>query len=170
MKTNGLKKLFGLSMFLIGLIAFAQDTVKNNKLTFNSFSITPLEVYFTDYSGGLALTAELGYRVNKNIFSLTGSVGEEFAIWGEPDTYQQLNILYGREFEVLNSFFIDAHGGLGMFRFKDEDYTKTSVGFPINCKMRYKTGDKFSIGLKFHTDFNSVKNVYSVGLLLQWNY
>lgn len=170
MKTNYIKKILGLSIFLIGSMAFSQDAVKNNKLAFNSFSVTPLEVYFTDYSGGVAITGELGYKIGRNILTLSGSYGEEFVIWGNPDTFQQLNILYGREFEILNHFFIDTHGGLGMFRFKDEDYTKISVGIPLVCKMRYKTGDKFSIGLKFQVNVNSVKNIYSAGILLQWNY
>jgi hypothetical protein len=44
-----------------------------------------------------------------------------------------------------------------------------TLGLPMVIKLRYRTGDKFSIGLKFQANINSVENVYSVGLLLQWN-
>lgn len=163
------KILMGIFICLFGVVTFAQNTTQKDKLSYHFFSLTPLEVFFTDFSGGLAITGELGYAVGQNLFIISGSIGEEYAIWGRGHRFQQLNLLYGREFEIVDRLFADAHAGLGLFRLSDDRDSDTTLGLPMVIKLRYRTGDKFSIGLKFQANINSVENIYSVGLLLQWN-
>jgi len=142
-----------------------------DKLSFHSFSITPLEIFFSDNSGGFALSADLSYALRKNIFTFSGSIGEEFTIWGRAKGFKQLNFMYGREFELIDWLFIDTHAGLGVLFYDDPyDFTLTKAGVLLLTKLRFKTGDKFSIGLSFQVNTNSIKNIYAVGLLLQWNY
>ena len=161
--------LFGILLFFSKGLQ-AQNTTQKDKLSFHSFSITPLEVFFTDYSGGGAITGDISFAANKNIFTFSATAGEELAIWGRGDRFQQLNILYGRELKLKEWLFIDAHAGVGLFLYNTHSSHFTEIGIPLITKLRFKTGDKFSIGLKFQANINSVDNIYSVGLLLQWNY
>lgn len=166
------KNMVVLSIFLISAIAFAQNAINNDKLSYHSFSLTPLEVFLTDNDGGLAITGELSFSYRKNIFTFSASSGETLAFFGKGDAFQQLNLLYGREFKLKKWFFIDTHAGIGLF-FYNHNHSGgnhiSEIGIPIVTKLRFKTGDKFSIGLKFQANINSFENIYSAGLLLQWN-
>ena len=169
MKTN--QKLISIFIFLMGAITFAQNTTQKDKLSFHSFSITPLEVFFNEFSGGAAISGDLSYAVNKNIFTFSATTGAEVAFWGRAPSYNQLNILYGREFKIKKWLFVDTHAGIGLFLKNDSRNKKMmKAGIPLVTKLRFKTGDKFSFGFKFQANINSIENIYSVGLLLQWNY
>jgi hypothetical protein len=164
MKT--IKKLVCISICLISAAVFAQNTIQKDKLKFHSFSITPLEVFLAENSGGIAITGELSYAISQNIFTLSVFMGSEF--WG-PER-QQFNVLYGRELKLRDWFFIDFSAGAGLFRLKYSKSSEQALGIPLVTKIRFKTGEKFSIGIKLQGNINSVENIYSVGLLLQWNY
>ena len=165
------KAIISIVIFLIGFIGFSQDKTQKDKLSFNSFSITPLEVFFTNNSGGVSITGEISYAYNKGIFTFSATAGEEFTIWGRGFRYQQISMLYGSELSLTKKLFVDAHAGIGLIVYNDlYDTRLLEAGIPLVTKIRYKTGDKFSIGLKFQANINSAENVYSAGLLLQWNY
>ena len=166
---KAIQKLIRISIFLISVATLAQNTDQKDKLTFHSFSLTPLEVFFTDYSGGLAITGEISYAINKNVFSFSATTGEEIGIFGRGNRFHELNILYGRELKLKEWFFIDMHAGAGLFLYNTDENHLAEIGLPLVTKIRFKTGDKFSIGLKFQANINSIDNIYSVGLLLQWN-
>ncbi|NNL82401.1 MAG: hypothetical protein HKP28_03365 [Winogradskyella sp.] len=81
-------------------------------------------------------------------------------------------MLYGREFELKKWLLAETHFGGGLFSYGSSDIQKNINEFiiPLVVKIRYKTGDRFSIGLRFSYNINSLNNLYSAGLLLQWNY
>lgn len=165
------KNLISIVIFLIGFMVFTQNKTQKDKLSFHSFSVTPLEVFFTDNSGGLSITGELSYAINSSIFTFSATAGEELSFWGRGFRYQQINMLYGRETGLSKKLLVDAHAGIGLIVYNDLYNTRLiEAGIPLVTKIRYKTGDKFSIGLKFQANINSAENVYSAGLLLQWNY
>ena len=165
------KNLISIVIFLLGFIAFTQNSRQKDKLSFHSFSITPLETFFIKHSGGASITGDVSYAYNRNIFTFSATVGEELSFWGRGFRYQQISILYGRELGLSKRFFLDTHAGIGLIVFNDlYDTRLLEAGIPLVTKIRYKTGDKFSIGLKFQANINSAENVYSAGLLLQWNY
>jgi hypothetical protein len=150
---------------------FAQNTYKKDKLSFHSFSITPLEIFAGKHTEGGAITGEISYALNKNIYTFSATTGSEIAIFGRATSYNQLNILYGREFKIKKWLFVDTHAGIGIFFRNDSHNSRlTAVGIPLVTKLRFKTGDKFSIGFKFQGNINSIENIYSAGLLFQWNY
>lgn len=161
--------------FLFCAAISAQDSNRETKLSFHSFSITP-EVFFMQYaySAGFAITADLSYSSKEIIYMFSASVGEEISIWYEGDSFQQLNLLIGKQFHVSGKFFIDTHVGAGVI-FQNSNYYSqrvhsTNVGIPIVVKPRFKIGDKFSLGLKLQANINSETNIYSTGILLQFNY
>lgn len=148
------------SMMLVG---------QNNGLEYHSFSLTPFEVFGNEDFAGLAATADLTFSSNGHLLSVNASTGAEIAIFGRARSYTQLNLLYGREIEVENWFFIDVHAGAGLFLYDKGETTIGKPAFPTVVKFRFKTGPRFSFGLKYQGNFNSIKNVYSAGLVLQWN-
>ena len=158
-------------IFLITTVSFSQSSTETDKLLFNSISITPLEIFIPENDFGASITGEISFAVDKNIFAFSATTGGTYSIWGSGKEFNQLNILYGREFEVLRRLFIDTYAGLGvLFVNYSRHPNLTKVGIPIILKVRYKTGEKFSIGIRSQLNINEIENIFSVGLLLQWNY
>ena len=168
------------------VFAISTNTVKSQEqneekkgLYFYSFSISS-EIFIMEYaySAGFAISADISYAANKIVYTFSASIGEEVAIWYQGDSFQQLNLLIGKEFEVTNKFFIDTHIGAGVLFYQTSDRydydTKLTfpikMALPIIAKFRFKIGEKFSIGAKLQANFNSINNLYSAGVLLQWNY
>ena len=150
--------------------SFSQNESEKDKLIYHSFSITPLEGFFSEYVEGFAISSDLSYAYKRNIFTVAGTLSEEFNILGGGgDKFHQLNLLYGRQFGLFKWLFFDAHTGFGLFHYNGYNGKQTKFGFPLVTKLRFKTGEEFSIGFKGEANFNSIEELYMFGLLLQWN-
>lgn len=165
----------------ISVVCFTQEKNKDHKLEYKSFSFSPLAIYFDNYTGGLVINADLSFAYEDNIFTFSAVTGSEFVIsvLGEskPDSFKQLNLSFGKEVKLNKIIYFDMHAGLGYFSFKSisintnkSGYERSdTIGFPLLTKIRFKTGNKFSLGLCFQANINSINNVYSTGIILQWN-
>ena len=92
-------------------------------------------------------------------------IGEEYVIWGSADFYAQLNAKYGREFELSEWLYLDAFAGLGYFKMGNAG----TVNIPVQMKLRFKTGKRFSFGVNLQSHFNFETTMHSAGIVLQWH-
>jgi hypothetical protein len=120
----------------------------------------------------MSITLDASYALQKHLFSLSGSYGQESGIFSGTASFKQLSLLYGREFELKEWLFAETHLGGGLFFYDSSDSPIhiSTFSVPIVGKIRFKTGERFSIGLRLTYLFNSFNNLYSGGLSLQWNY
>lgn len=171
-KTINLKKTLVIVFSFMITIVLGQEESSSNNLKRHSFSITPVELYTMRYSEGISLSVDFSFAKKEHIFSIAGSYGSEFVvIFGSPDSYAQLGLLYGREFELNKVVYFDMHAGPGLFFYMDsDDPTLTKFNVPVIAKLRFKTGEQFSLGLKFQANINSLATLYNMGIALQWNY
>jgi hypothetical protein len=175
-----LKKRLLLLAVVLGTVIVHGQGLDRAKLKFKSWSVTPLEVYdFANrdnemFSGltRMSITLDASYALQKHLFSISGSYGQESGIFSGSASYKQLSLLYGREFELKEWLFAETHLGGGLFFYGSSDTPTYISAFavPIVGKIRFKTGERFSIGLRFTYLFNSFNNLYAGGLSLQWNY
>jgi hypothetical protein len=176
-----MKRILILSLLLIGFSVIAQE---KEKLQYKSFSVSP-GIFSNEgkSGGGFSLSSELSYQYYKNIFSISASVGAQpsggFVIGVvNPDSFEQVNVLYGREFNLWGTTFFELHGGTGYFSFKsiDIDLTnlgydrKTTLGFPIMAKLKFRSGENFSWGFQAQQNINAVNRLLTVGVLLHWDH
>lgn len=164
-----MKKFAFILFVIIVSVSYSQESSQSNRLEYKSFSFTPFE-YYTD--GGVAFSGDLSFVYRKHIFSLSGTTGSEIHIFQKNDSFQQVNILYGRELMINKTIFIDTHIGLGYFSFKPDeisDKRSSTLGVPLVVKLRFKTGKRFSMGLRFQVNINSVNSTCTTGIVLQWN-
>ncbi|MCK0180329.1 hypothetical protein MWU50_13595 [Flavobacteriaceae bacterium S0862] len=151
------KGLFVFAVLLITFISNGQDREKS-VLKFKSWSVTPIEVYdFSNknqnlFSGFLptSISTDIAFALNENLFSISGTLGGETGIFGGSASYKQISLLYGREYELKKWLFADAHIGSGMFFYSSTEFNKNISEFaiPLVGKLRFKTDEKFSIGLR----------------------
>ncbi|HBK71708.1 MAG TPA: hypothetical protein DDZ39_08670 [Flavobacteriaceae bacterium] len=82
-------------------------------------------------------------------------------------------MLYGKEIPIKNWLAIDLFAGLGYFKFNynqgssTKEYKKDTMGFPLQSRIKFKTGKTFSLGLQLHSNINSATTIYQPGLSLQ---
>ena len=165
-----MRKLSLIIMCSMSMYTMSQSENQSKDLTLKSFSFSPEIFVFDEYSGGFSVSGDLSFSSKKNIFTFSATVGEEYVVWGSADNFQQINLLFGREFKLIKRFFIEGHTGIGFLFYNTYNGHFSEIGVPIALKLRFKTKAKFSIGLKLQTCINSFDNIFSGGLLLQWNY
>lgn len=172
------KRIILLTYLMMGFYSYAQDRDKS-KLKFKSWSVTPELYEFSNrnsemFSGilPLSLSIDFTYALSNNLFSFSASYGGETGVFSGSANYKQMSLLYGREFVLEDWFLVETHLGGGMFFYGSSDLEGNISEFavPLVGKVRFKTGERFSIGLRFTYIFNSFSNLYSGGLLLQWDY
>ena len=150
------------------LISFSQNNT-SKKLTYHSFSISPIEIYFDENTGGASISSDFSLSSNRNIYSISMVYSEGISIFTRANRYFQLNALYGREHKIVRWFYIDTHAGLGLFNIKDNHTSQGTLGIPIQVKLRFKTGPKFSLGFRLQSNLNSLRFIHTAGFVLQWN-
>lgn len=175
-----MKKGIGLLIFLLFAV-----TVYSQGLKFNSFSISPFLGFYDNYSpekrvGGFACNADISFAKNKNIFSVYVSAGIEFKLnitivapgGGETDRaeYDEINLLYGREFRITNWFKLETHAGLGRIHIKVyepyRDYV--SLGVPLRPKTLIYIGKHFSFGFNPNVNFSKDFTTSSFCIIFQY--
>lgn len=184
-------RLAGFHLIIISLLVlFTSSKVKakedsiSNKIGLKSFSLTPTNFFWShpgrntnSYFAGYAIIADVTFNYHRNLISFAPSAG--FELLGS-SKYVQLNLLYGREFILTNRWFLEAHAGVGYLYLEDSRTNsffqmyynrkfRSTVGFPIMGKLRFMTGENFSVGLLIQTNINSEFPIYSAGISAQWN-
>lgn len=165
-----MKNLF-LTILFFSIILNINAQEKDKETLFYSISFSPLNIYSDNTSGGLGLNADVSFNKGNHIFKIYLGCATEFKLFGgAADTFVEYNLLYGRKLEITKWVGIDLFAGLGYFNFSDSSLKskKETIGFPLQGKIRFNTGPKFSLGLQLHRNTNNVKNVNHYGIFLQW--
>lgn len=173
-----MRKLILLFFLASFFCSYAQQKTMASKLKYHSFSVVPLSIYFDNNSSGLALSGAVSFTYKKHLFFLGLSAGSEFIIIGRyADNFEQINLLYGKELKLSRTLFLDLHTGAGYFSLsatainpnKLGEERATTMGFPIKTKFRVLLGKQFSLGLQFQANVNSIRTIYTTGIMLKWN-
>ncbi len=181
MKSIKLKAgLFAALFFTVIFVGKAQEENTGNTFEYHSFSFSPIGFFSDGNVEGLVFNTDLSFAYKeKHLVSLalsyateTGVVFEEFN-----DILKQYNLLYGREFKMNETVYIDVHAGLGYFSYESEDIDRNrqgvekneTIGLPLLVKIRFKTGARFSLGLQIQSNINSANSMIGAGIVLQWN-
>jgi len=162
------------------LFSQEETDTDTNSFKYHSFSFSPLGLFNDGNIGGLVFNTDLSFVYKeKHLVSLAVSFASETEILFEEfnDQLKQYNLLYGREFKMNDTVFIDLHAGLGYFSYESEDVDrnrqgveqKETIGLPLLVKFRFKTGARFSLGLQVQSNINSVNSMIGAGIVLQWN-
>ncbi|MDC9724013.1 MAG: hypothetical protein PSN34_14750 [Urechidicola sp.] len=182
-----------LVLFVCSTVLFSQE----DKLKFHSVSIAPANYYFDAHVDGFAASIDVNFNKGKHIFKILGLVGDEvktltFGPGVRKNSYE-INILYGRELKVNNWLYFDFFGGVGYFEqvitiperipgsgsfnglwqvyeYENKKDRAKTIGFPLQSRIRFKTGFRFSLGLQLHANLNSVNAIYTLGPFVQWRF
>ncbi|MCF6307570.1 MAG: hypothetical protein L3J09_06420 [Flavobacteriaceae bacterium] len=113
------------------------------------------------------------------------------------ESFYEIDLLYGREIRLKKRLFLDIYGGIGYFNqvistpekipgsgssssgfggfsFGTSEYENNienniTIGLPLQSRIRFQTGRRFSVGLQLHANLNLHRSIYNIGPFLQWN-
>ena len=187
-------KLIIFALLFCAVVSAQQNQEQENRLTYRSFSITPVSVFRSNFGSGFTgglFTADLTFQKNKHLFSAAASLGSELNILGGSSSFSQYDLKYGRSFKLNRVMHVELHAGLGYFKFRNnsggfffsysqagfqkieiEDsggFNNPRLTFPVVAKLNFRTGPRFSLGLQATYSINSLVTIYSLGIVLQWN-
>jgi len=169
-----------LVLFLLGsFVNYGQDNEDDkksiSKLKFHSVSFSPLDIYLTNENGGISPKIDVTLNKDLHLFKIQFVYEYEFDIFSSfPEKFYEFNLLYGRELALNSWLFYDVFGGFGYFHATEytnylEEHSST-IGFPIQNRLRFQTKGKFGGGLQFQANINSLRMIYSPGFFFQLNF
>ncbi len=157
---------------------------KNDRFRFNSFSFS-LGGSNTSIFNGFASSAELGFSKGEHLFKayrgrVTSIAINIFGGENEPNIFDEYSVMYGKEFGSKKWVSIDLFAGLSYNKFKykpkneisiSSDFIKrSSIGLPMQAKLRFLPKSFISIGIEQHININSEEPVSRTSLFLQINF
>ena len=168
-----MKKIILFLLLIIFSSSFSQDRFKIKSLEygFGTYKISNRDSRFV-LNGSLDFTAS--YK--SNLLSLSNNIGLGFGKneSGNNDLegFYEIDILYGREFELSKRIRIETYTGLGFISQNNttDKNEKQSLALPIKLKFLYYTGKKFAVGLNPNVSFNKVNAIYSLNFILHLNF
>ncbi|MDA9316536.1 hypothetical protein N9Q58_01330 [Polaribacter sp.] len=163
-----------ISIFLFLCISIKAQDNGQEKLKLYSISISPLNVYFDDHTGGLSFSAEGVLKKENNLYKLLilGGIEPNF-IGGRKDSFFEIDALFEKELFIVDWFYLDVSAGVGYFNYKEPDQESNgmienqTIGFPFQSKLRFQTKSSFAFGVKLHTNMNRLNTIYSIGAFIQ---
>ncbi|AFL80046.1 hypothetical protein Aeqsu_0534 [Aequorivita sublithincola DSM 14238] len=168
---------------LFGILnVYSQDNEVPNTFAYHSFSFSPAKVYSENKNTGLGFSGDVRFSLGNNLVGIGAEGGGEINILDHNDSYYELNLLYGREFQIKNRFFVDVFSGLGYFRlntietisdrntgfYEEFEVDYKTIGVPVTVITRLMLKNGFSLGLQFHVNLNKDKFLFGSGIHLQF--
>ena len=148
---------------------------QNDRLKIKAFDYGIVGIY-SDLKNngirGLNSNFELSSIYKQNIVSLNLNIG--FGVTKKDKTIKNLqgfigaDLLYSREFELLESIFIEPQTGLGYIiqgnTSNPED--KSAIALPLKLKIQFRTSEKLGFIIMPNANFNSINTIYATNLIL----
>lgn len=158
-----------ITLFISCLFAQAQE----NKLQYHGFyQALSLHPFNTDDYGGLAgYGFGASFDLNEHIFRVhaTVAISPLFFVSETSYGYQEIALLYGREYKLSERLSADVFTGVAYFNFDNGNDIKTaSLSLPIQTSIRYRFKNKVSMGLVYGFNANAHKSHHRIGLLFNW--
>ncbi len=168
--------LLGICLLLSNMFVNGQD----GKLRVRAISIGA-GVASTTSSGsetGLGLGFDFSTIVKNHLISLNINAGSDIRTTEGKELFLEVNLTYGRKWEISQVLQFEAHLGAGLFTYDldtgpsnfDFDFPDATIGFPFRVKLIYYPSEKIGFGLNPNINFNSITTAYNANLILQYNF
>ncbi|MCF6129597.1 outer membrane beta-barrel protein [Flavobacterium sp. AS60] len=130
----------------------------------------------TDASG-LTFLADATFALDKNLFSVSYLGGQEEAILADTKyNFNELSLLYGREWRAAKWFSLEGFAGVGYYNQKiedeatDETEKKNTVSIPLRVNPKFYITKKFGLGFCINYSINSRANNLSENLIFHYRF
>lgn len=166
-------------VFLFLLNSFFIFGQSNNQFEFRSIE-NGLGIYFDknpDLKKGISGNLEFSGAINSNIFSVNttlgyGLISNSKSFKNFIHIYLSFDLMYGREIELLNDFYIEPGVGIGTIYqtnlFNEEE--KFTLNIPARVKIYFKVGNRTDLGINSGVAYNSINTIFYNHIILKYNF
>jgi hypothetical protein len=129
-----------------------------------------------DYSegGGVTFLGNLTTSYKNNLIGFSFLTGAEIGIVGKSNySFNELSLLYGREFKLIKWFAFETFAGIGYYNQSSESYyvfNGDSVSFPFKINSKFYFNKNFGLGLGTNYSMNKINNNFSVNLICHYKF
>ncbi|MDN3724520.1 hypothetical protein QRD02_09005 [Aequorivita sp. SDUM287046] len=166
------------SLLYVQFQSYSQENETISKLTYHSFSISPIGFYTAEETVGPSFSADVRFSYMKNIFAFGAEGGTDELIYPgskNHNSYYEFNLYYGRELKVYKRLYIDVFAGVGYVNIRQVgdsyepiDDVYSTIGVPVTGTVKLVLNRGFIVGVKFHANLNSERIIFSAGPHLQF--
>tara|TARA_B100000809_G_scaffold266344_1_gene328614 strand:- start:3020 stop:3556 length:537 start_codon:yes stop_codon:yes gene_type:complete len=172
-------KIMRTLVFLISLVlctsySFSQDS---SSLTFKSLThaVGFYQLQKLDGRSGISVSFQATFQINNHLLASSVAVGygilnEEEILKNTIHTFFDINLLYGREFEIIDNVLIDVFSGIGYLKqTKLKNASQgSSLNIPVRAKLMFAASDRVRLGFLTQFNFNSENNISMYQFFLQF--
>lgn len=160
-------------IFLSLINCYAQE----NKLKIQSFNFGlggfSIKNNYSE-GGGITFIADLNTSYKNSLIGFSFLTGAEIGIVGKSNySFNELSILYGREFKLIKGFAFETFAGIGYYNQSSESYyifNGDSASFPFKINSKFYLNKNFGLGLGTNYSINKINNNFSVNLICHYKF
>jgi len=166
-------------IILISIFNFCIVFSQEHKLKFKSIDWGVVGIYSNlkqDGPRGICSSFEVSTIYNKNIFTAYGVVGLGFNTENNKlkdlQGILEFDLLFGREFKLNNTTKFEISSGAGYIVQDNtsEGKSNEALGLPIRGKLLFSASKLVAIGINPNANLNNYRNLYSLNLLVHFNF
>jgi hypothetical protein len=115
---------------------------------------------------GLSVSFQATFEINDHLLASSFAVG--FGVSNEDDilknlihSFVDINVLYGREFEILDNLYVDIFTGVGYLeqtKLKNNNQG-VSLNIPVRAKLMFAVSNRIKLGALSQFNFNSKNEI-----------
>jgi hypothetical protein len=169
----GCKKI--ITIFLLVCITSSFAQVNKLKIQSVDFGIGGFSIK-NNYSegGGATFLGNLTTSYKNNLIGFSFLTGAEIGIIGKSNySFNELSILYGREFKLIKWFAFETFAGIGYYNQSSEShfiFNGDSTSFPFKINSKFYLNKNFGLGLGTNYSINKINNNFSVNLICHYKF
>lgn len=160
--------------FIFSSLLFTSYGQEKNNLSFRAIDFS-IGVPYLDNNIGLNANIGLSASYKENIIKAFAGGGAEFTVSlgdgdNNPDSYEEYNIMYGREITINDKMILEVYGGTGYFISNKNNEKSKNIGFPLQVQIVFPTKRKVNYGVQLHSNINSFMTIFSTGFLVNYKF
>ena len=170
-----------LILALLFLLLQNSMEAQDKKIRVHALSLGPgiASTSTTGSATGWGVNFDFSTIANGHIISLNTNTGINIPAEPRDEAFVEINLTYGRKWNIGQYLVLEGHLGIGIFTFDEEndpnaqfniDIPAATVGFPFRVKFLYYPAEKLGVGLNPNLNLNSGLTAYTVNFLLQYNF
>ncbi|MES2410966.1 MAG: hypothetical protein V4535_05930 [Bacteroidota bacterium] len=169
------KTIFITAIALSSLTAKAQESGSKIKLHAANVGLGTFH-FQKDINGrdGLSFFTDLTVSLGKNLITASYLGGASVKLLDGPTyTFEEFNLLYGREWKAVNWLRFEGFAGIGYYDQNSKDPNighDNAISFPLRVNTKFYFTKKFGMGLNTNYSINSVNNNFSNNVIFHYRF
>lgn len=124
--------------------------------------------------GGASFVTDLTTSYHENLIGFSYLTGAEIGIIGKSNySFNEVSLLYGREFKLKQWFAFETFAGIGYYNqtsMTSYIFNGSNTSIPLKINSKFYFNKNFGIGLNTNYSINNLNNNFSTNLIFYYKF